>query len=108
MSDTIIAIDSNVIVNQAVTIEAAGDLDILSNRVISFAAAFADTSSATCYARLKWEDEADTAESWSQQADTAESWSVITGPSSTWTNQPDTAESWIPASDNTEIWQIAA
>ena len=107
-SQTTIVVGSNVIVNQSLIIESTSTSSVDSRSIIDFACLIADTSSMTCFARLKWEDEADTAESWTTQPDTAESWTPVAGAVQTWTTQPDTAESWTQVSDNTEIWQIAA
>jgi hypothetical protein len=59
-------------------------------------------------ARLKWEDENDTAETWSAISDNAETWTPISDQSETWDAISDSSETWTAIADNSETWQIAA
>jgi hypothetical protein len=72
------------------------------------AIAFTESSSMTVNARLKWEDENDTAETWTGISDNSETWTQISDQSETWTAISDSSETWTPIADNSESWQIAA
>jgi hypothetical protein len=81
-------VDTSVIVNQAVLIEAESGMTISAIRKRSAAMVFAGVSSMTVAGNLKWLPVSDTAETWDAIA--------------------DTSENWTPIADNSETWQIAA
>jgi len=81
-------VGANVIVNRALSIYCASQLGVSGSRVRNFGFNTRGASSATCFARLKWEQESDTNESWSEIA--------------------DGSTTWTPIADTTETWQIAA
>lgn len=107
-SQTTIVVGSNVIVNQSLIIESTSTSSVDSRSIIDFACLIADTSFMTCFARLKWVQESDTAETWDAIADTPETWSPIADSSESWTPISDSSETWTPIADNSEAWEIAA
>ena len=106
-SDTEISVSSNVIVNQALTLESTSTAFIDGRNIIDFAFAVVDAPTIVVDGNLKWISLSDTPESWSDIADTSESWTGIADTNESWSAIADGSTSWTPVSDNTEIWQQA-
>jgi len=103
-SDSIIAIDSNVIVNQAVSID--GESFVFCQPAITANIGFDvdASSSATVFATLKWVEENDTEDSWTGSPDTDVVWVLQTDTDETWTVQTDTEETWTPVAETSVTW----
>jgi hypothetical protein len=83
-SDALMLIDSNVIVNQPITIEAAGVLVVDSVRVMPFSFSINCTSTMYAFGAYKWNNQGDTAESWTGINDTPETWTPIADVAEVW------------------------
>jgi hypothetical protein len=97
-------VGSNVVVNQALTIEASSDMAVLAVITANMGFDVNAVSSASVFAVLKWVEENDTAESWTAQPDTDEVWTAQSDTDETWTVQPDTDEAWTPVAETSVAW----
>jgi len=97
-----------------VVYQAGAQVDVLSevlvtgNRVQAARASSAISCIVSANGRLKWEADADTAETWSEQADAETAWADKPDTSASWSGQADTGKDWTPASSTAEIWTQAA
>lgn len=98
-------IDSNVIVNQPITIESAGVMVVNSLRVMPFSFSINCVSSMYASGQLKWNNQGDTPESWTGINDTPETWNPISVSSESWGSISDTPETWTPIADVSEVWE---
>jgi hypothetical protein len=96
--------DSNVIVNQPIAVDAQSAASVFARRVRSSSADVYAISGMTLEGGYKWNQEDDTAEDWTEIEDTPESWTQLSGSSKTWTEISDTPEIWTPVSTSSEIW----
>jgi hypothetical protein len=109
VSDTsTMAVSTSVIVNNSIVLTNYSYMAVTANTTQKAVIPIVATSSMAVNARLKWEDENDTAESWSTISDNSETWTPVSDQSETWTAISDSSETWSPIADNSESWQIAA
>lgn len=101
-------VSTSVIVNNTLALTDYSYMSATAYTTQNVVVAIAASSSMAVNARLKWEDENDTAETWTPISDNSESWTPISDQSETWDAISDNSESWSPIADNSESWQIAA
>jgi hypothetical protein len=102
------AVSTSIIGSSGLVIVATSSMAVDAQRRQPGAVAFTESSSMSVNARLKWEDEEDTAESWSAISDNSETWTPVSDQSETWNAISDSSETWTAIADNSETWQIAA
>ncbi len=100
--------EPSVIVNNGIVLSVYSFMEVAAFTTQDAVVAIADTSSMAVNARLKWEDENDTAETWNPISDNSEAWTPISDQSETWNAISDSSETWTAIADNSETWQIAA
>jgi hypothetical protein len=109
ISDTsTLNVSTSVIVNNGIVLSVYSFMEVVAFTTQNAVVAIADTSSMAVNARLKWEDENDTAETWNPISDNSEAWTPISDQSETWNAISDSSETWTAIADNSETWQIAA
>jgi len=71
-------------VNNGIVLSVYSFMEVAAFTTQNAVVAIADTSSMAVNARLKWEDENDTAETWNPISDNSEAWTPISDQSETW------------------------
>jgi hypothetical protein len=77
--------ESNVIVNQAIAVDASSSVSMGSLRVISFVVPVNCDSVMTIAGNFKWNRESDTDETWTEVEDTPGSWTPVPTYAESWT-----------------------